>query len=173
MRTLFLALVLLVSLGCEQQAAEKPAAPAQPATTAAGAPTTPSPAAAPVTVAKAAPAPAMQPAAAPQKPAAPPAKPIVMKDSALGVVTFDHAKHKVDCATCHHPSKPEKAATKPQEACRTCHTKPVQAGMKTARQAAFHDAAAKKGTCIDCHTKEAAAGKKAPTTCKQCHVKAG
>ena len=96
-----------------------------------------------------------------------------MTDSPLGVVTFDHARHKLDCVTCHHPSKPEKAATKPQEACRTCHTKPPQPGMKTARQAAFHNATAKAGTCIDCHTKEAAAGKKAPTTCKQCHVKAG
>ena len=104
--------------------------------------------------------------------AKPPDKPIAMKDSALGVVTFDHAKHKVDCVTCHHASKPEKAATKPQEACRTCHTKPPTAPMKTGRQAAFHNATAKAGTCIDCHTKEAAAGKKAPTTCKQCHVKA-
>ena len=168
MRNLLLVFLLLVTFGCQQQqAADKPAA-AQPAATA---PATSTP---PTTVAKAEPAPAMpKAAAAPEKAPAPPAKPIEMKDSALGVVTFDHAKHKVDCATCHHPSKPEKAATKPQEACRTCHTKPVQAGMTTARQAAFHDAAAKKGTCIDCHTKENAAGKKAPTTCKQCHVKAG
>jgi len=94
-----------------------------------------------------------------------------MKDSVLGVVTFDHARHKLECAKCHHPAKPEKAAAKPQEACRSCHSKPLPAGMKTSRQSAFHNATAKAGTCVDCHVKEAAAGKKAPTTCKQCHVK--
>jgi nitrate/TMAO reductase-like tetraheme cytochrome c subunit len=44
--------------------------------------------------------------------------------------------------------------------------------MKTVTQAAFHNPAAKSGTCIDCHLKMNAEGKKAPTTCMQCHSKA-
>src|ERR1041384_980804 len=115
MRTVLSGLVLFLLLGCAQQSAQEPAkqAAAQPA---------PAAAMQPVEVAKTQPAPAMpttSAAPAPQKPGTPtpPAKPIEMKDSALGVVTFDHAKHKLDCATCHHPSKPEKAAAKPQEAC--------------------------------------------------------
>ena len=40
--------------------------------------------------------------------------------------------------------------------------------MKTKAQAAFHDAMAKKGTCVDCHVK-AAAGKKVPAKCNECH----
>jgi hypothetical protein len=93
----------------------------------------------------------------------------VLRDSPLGVVTFEHAKHKLECVTCHHASRPERAATAAQQACRTCHTKPVQPGMKTVRQAAFHNPTATAGTCIDCHKKS---GGQAPTVCKQCHVKA-
>jgi len=86
----------------------------------------------------------------------------------MGVVTFDHAKHKLDCVTCHHASRPEKPASAAEQACRACHTKPPQPGMKTVRQAAFHNPSATAGTCIDCHKKS---GGNAPTTCKQCHVK--
>jgi len=103
---------------------------------------------------------------------------IVMKDSATGVVTYDHPAHVKaadnKCETCHHASKPEKAATAPQQACRTCHTKDAAAPMKTKRQAAFHNPLAKAGTCIDCHAKLIAAGKSktAPTKCTDCHKKA-
>jgi hypothetical protein len=104
-----------------------------------------------------------------------PKDPIVMKDAPNGAVTFDHGKHTkagAKCEDCHHASKPEKAATKAQQACRDCHTKPPAAGMKTARQAAFHNPMAKTGTCVSCHIKQAAAGKTAPTKCADCHKKA-
>lgn len=91
-----------------------------------------------------------------------------------GAVKFDHKKHSTatKCETCHHASKPEKALKSPHEACADCHTTPVQAGMKTKLQAAFHNPTAQSGTCIDCHKKEAAAGKKTPAKCADCHVKA-
>jgi hypothetical protein len=100
---------------------------------------------------------------------------LILKGSPFGPVKFMHKAH-VDrvggkCETCHHPSKPEKPATAPQQACRDCHTKPAVAPMKTFTQAAFHNPLAKSGTCIDCHLKENAAGKKAPTKCTECHNK--
>ena len=102
----------------------------------------------------------------------PPTK-VVLKGNPMGGVTFDHAKHATlvgdKCDTCHHASKPEKAAKAKQEKCQTCHEKVATAPMKTGAKAAFHDAMAKKGTCIDCHVKEAAAGKKAPLKCNECH----
>jgi hypothetical protein len=55
--------------------------------------------------------------------------------------------------------------------CQDCHTKAATAPMKTNTQRAFHDATAKKGTCVDCHTAENAKGKKAPTKCNECHKK--
>jgi hypothetical protein len=101
---------------------------------------------------------------------------IILKGAPLGGVKFTHKEHadKVGgkCDTCHHASKPEKPATAAQQACRDCHTKPPQAGMKTGTQAAFHNPTAKAGTCIDCHLKmNAAEAKKAPTMCGQCHKK--
>lgn len=104
-----------------------------------------------------------------------PQRPIVMKDAAIGVVTFDHEKHikaGAHCEDCHHPSKPQRTATRAQQACRDCHTKPTLAGMKTGRQAAFHNPMAKAGTCVDCHVKQAAAGKAMPSKCADCHKKA-
>ncbi len=103
-----------------------------------------------------------------QKKVAPPAKPILLTGNPMGAVKFEHAKHSVPCETCHHSSRPEKPATAPQEACTTCHTKPTQPGMKTGKQAAFHNATASAGTCIDCHKKSGGA---APTKCVQCHKK--
>lgn len=101
---------------------------------------------------------------------------IILKGSPLGGVKFNHKAHiefaDKKCETCHHPSKPEKAAAAPQEACMDCHTKPPAAGMKTNRQGAFHNPTATAGTCIDCHKAENAKGKKAPTKCMQCHSKA-
>jgi hypothetical protein len=167
------ALLLLIIAGCqsEQKAAEQPAqqsaAPTSPATTPA-ATMSPSPAA------TATPAPGQAKPAnvaetkAPTAPATPPAKPLVLADSPLGAVTFDHSKHKLECKTCHHESRPQKPATAAQQACRACHTKPAQPGMTTVRQAAFHNPMATAGTCIDCHKQK---GGNAPTTCKQCHVK--
>ncbi len=101
---------------------------------------------------------------------------IIIKGSPLGAVRFPHKLHaetyaEGKCETCHHPSKPEKPAAAPQQACRDCHTKPPQPGMKTGTQGAFHSPTAKSGTCIDCHLKMNAAGKKAPTMCMQCHKK--
>jgi len=100
---------------------------------------------------------------------------VVLKGNPMGGVTFDHVAHAkaaggdAKCDTCHHASKPEKAATAKQEKCQTCHTKTATAPMKTNAKAAFHDAMAKKGICVDCHVKEAAAGKKVPAKCNECH----
>ena len=101
----------------------------------------------------------------------------VLKGNPMGGVNFDHAKHGKlvgdKCDTCHHASKPEKPMKAKAEKCQTCHTKTVEAPLKTNAKAAFHDAMAKKGTCIDCHVKEAAAGKKAPLKCNECHTVKG
>ncbi len=100
---------------------------------------------------------------------------VVLKGNPMGGVKFDHAKHGKlvgdKCDTCHHASKPEKAMKAKQEKCQTCHTKVAEAPMKTNAKLAFHDAMAKKGTCVDCHVKEGAAGKKAPSKCADCHKK--
>ncbi len=100
---------------------------------------------------------------------------VLMKDAALGAVTLKHKEHDArtagQCETCHHASKPERPETRPNQACRDCHTKPPGPGMKTSRQAAFHNSTAQSGVCIDCHRKEAAAGKKAPLKCAECHVR--
>lgn len=111
------------------------------------------------------PKPAPPPAAA--KPhAQPPAQPIVLTGAPLGAVRFDHSRHKVDCAICHHPSREPRPASAPQQPCTACHTKPPQAGMTTGKQAAFHNPAATAGTCIDCHKRS---GGSAPIKCVQCH----
>ncbi len=100
---------------------------------------------------------------------------VILKGNPMGGVKFNHTTHAKlvgdKCDTCHHPSKPEKAAKAKQENCTDCHTKTAAAPMKTTIKLAFHDAMAKKGTCIDCHLKEAAAGKKAPAKCAECHKK--
>jgi hypothetical protein len=100
---------------------------------------------------------------------------VVLKGNPMGGVKFDHAAHTKlaadKCVTCHHASKPEKAAKAAQENCQDCHTKTATAPMKTTTKLAFHDSVAKTGVCIDCHTKEAAAGKKAPVKCPECHKK--
>ena len=93
---------------------------------------------------------------------------VILKGAPMGGVKFEHAKHKVDCQTCHHPSREPRAASAPQQACTGCHTKPPQPGMKTGKQAAFHNPTATAGTCIDCHKKSGGA---APTKCVQCHKK--
>ena len=104
----------------------------------------------------------------------PPGK-VVLKGNPMGGVNFDHAAHMkaaggaAKCDTCHHASKPEKAAKAKNEKCQTCHTKAATAPMKTNAKAAFHDAMAKKGICVDCHVKEAAGGKKVPVKCNECH----
>ncbi len=102
------------------------------------------------------------------KKVAPPAKPILISGNPMGSVKFEHSKHQVACETCHHASRSEKPASAAQQACTNCHTKPTQAGMKTGKQAAFHNASATAGTCIDCHKKSGGA---APTKCTECHKK--
>ena len=129
-------------------------------------PATAEPAKAAPAAANSAPAPAAQ-AAAKQKPT-PPAKPILLTGNPMGAVKYEHAKHPFPCETCHHPSREPKPGTAPQQACTTCHTKPPQPGMKTGKQAAFHNPTATAGTCIDCHKKS---GGNAPTKCTQCHKK--
>lgn len=102
-----------------------------------------------------------------QKPTVP-AKPILLTGSPMGGVRFEHSKHPVACEACHHPAREPKKGSAPEEACTSCHTKPSQPGMKTGKQAAFHNANATAGTCIDCHKKSSGA---APTKCTQCHKK--
>ena len=100
---------------------------------------------------------------------------MVLTGSPLGGVRFEHKLHVTragnNCATCHHPSRPEKAASAPQQACSDCHTKVAAAPMKTKHQAAFHDPMAQSGLCIDCHKADKAKPKKAPLGCMDCHKK--
>lgn len=130
---------------------------------------TPAVAAAPVQAIQAAP---QQPAPAAPKTAAPPDV-IVLTGSPLGGVRLEHKLHATragnDCTKCHHPSKPEKPASAPQQACSDCHLKKAAAPMKTIYQGAFHNPMAQSGTCIDCHKSENAKGKKAPSNCMDCH----
>ena len=97
----------------------------------------------------------------------------ILRGSPIGPVKFEHKLHQEragnKCETCHHPSRPEKPATAAQQSCLECHTKPLQAGMKTGVQGAFHNPLAKNGTCIDCHKMQNAQGKNAPTKCTDCH----
>ncbi len=100
---------------------------------------------------------------------------VILKAKPLGGVKFEHKLHvaRADnkCETCHHPSKPEKPATAPQQACSDCHTQPAAPPMKTSLQGAFHNPTATAGTCINCHKVENAKGKKAPVRCMDCHKK--
>ena len=123
--------------------------------------------------------PAQTTPAAPQEPAPAESKKAVARDvlvltgSPLGGVRFEHKLHIAragnNCATCHHPSKPEKPASAPQEACSDCHTNAAPPPMKTKHQAAFHNPTAQSGTCIDCHKAQSATGKKPPLNCMECH----
>jgi competence protein ComEA len=97
-----------------------------------------------------------------------PTKPILLTGNPMGGVRFEHSKHPVACDTCHHASREPKPGKAAQQACTDCHTKPTQPGMKTGKQAAFHNATATAGTCIDCHKKSGGA---APIKCAQCHKK--
>lgn len=103
----------------------------------------------------------------------PPQDVFILRDSPLGVVKFEHRLHQEraanKCETCHHASREAKPARSAQQSCFDCHTKAPQPGMKTGRQAAFHNPTAQAGTCIDCHKMQNALGKKAPTRCMDCH----
>jgi competence protein ComEA len=111
---------------------------------------------------------AAPPAEAAKQKATPPSKPILLTGNPMGGVRFEHTKHPVACETCHHASRDPNPGKAAQQACHDCHTKPPQPGMKTGKQAAFHNAAATAGTCIDCHKKS---GGDAPIKCAQCHKK--
>lgn len=141
-------------------------APAEPQSQAAAAPS-----ATPSEVQKAAPAAASVPVAEAKK--VRPKDVYILRGSPIGPVKFEHKLHQEragnKCETCHHPSRPEKPATAAQQSCLECHTKPLQAGMKTGVQGAFHNPMAKNGTCIDCHKMQNAQGKNAPTKCTDCH----
>lgn len=104
-----------------------------------------------------------------------PKESMILKGAPMGGVKFEHALHSKraadKCETCHHVSKPEKPSTAAQQPCMECHTKPLQPGMKTGRQAAFHNSVAQAGMCVDCHKKANAAGKMAPAKCAECHKK--
>lgn len=118
------------------------------------------------------------PAPAKPAPASPPAKApenaIILKAS-LGGVRFEHKSHSevrhVACESCHHASRPEKPATLPQQACRTCHTSMAAPPMKTKLQAVFHNPTGTAGTCIDCHKTSNTKGLAAPVKCLECHKK--
>ena len=101
---------------------------------------------------------------------------VILKETpVMGGVKLMHKLHVEraanKCETCHHASKPAKANTTPQQACRDCHTKTAAAPMKTKLQAAFHNPTAQAGNCITCHKTENAKGKKAPVKCADCHKK--
>lgn len=101
---------------------------------------------------------------------------VILKGAPSGGVKLDHKAHasklKIDCVTCHHASKPEKPLKTKEQKCTDCHTKTATPPMKTTVKLAFHDAMAKKGTCVDCHVKEKAAGKtNVPIKCAECHKK--
>lgn len=101
---------------------------------------------------------------------------VTLKGNPMGGVKFNHMLHSKErsaskCDTCHHAAKPEKAAKSATETCADCHTKTAAAPMKTNYKGSFHNAPAKKGTCIDCHVAENAKGKKAPVKCADCHKK--
>jgi hypothetical protein len=102
---------------------------------------------------------------------------VILKGAPIGGVKFEHKLHahdrKIKCETCHHPSKPQKAAKAANQKCTDCHTKVAAAPMKTKLQAAFHDPMAKKGVCVDCHLDGVKKGtaKKAPAKCADCHKK--
>lgn len=100
---------------------------------------------------------------------------IILGGSPLGGVKFEHQLHVErdtgQCVVCHHASRPEKPETKPNQACRDCHTKPLPAGMKTTKQAAFHRSSGQAGLCIDCHKQANAKGGKSPLKCVECHLK--
>ena len=112
-------------------------------------------------------APVAPPGPAPQRPTGK-----VTLPAKLGAVTFDHEKHagklSIACATCHHPSRPQKPLASEQQACRDCHTMPATPPMKTSLQAAFHDPRGATGTCINCHKQK---GGSAPVKCLECHQK--
>jgi Zn finger protein HypA/HybF involved in hydrogenase expression len=116
---------------------------------------------------------AFAPALTAQQPKAPDS--VVLTGSPLGGVKFAHKVHaqdrKIDCKTCHHASRPEKPLKSEYQKCTDCHTKSAAAPMKTPTRGAFHDAMAKKGTCVDCHVAGNAKGKKAPLKCPDCHKK--
>jgi hypothetical protein len=102
---------------------------------------------------------------------------VVLKGNPMGGVKFNHTAHvklaEDKCETCHHPSKPEKPLQTAHQKCQGCHTKTATAPMKTNTRGAFHDALAKKGTCIDCHLKSAATSTTVPkaSKCTDCHKK--
>jgi hypothetical protein len=101
---------------------------------------------------------------------------IILTGAPTGGVKLNHkahaVTHKIECVTCHHASKPEKPLKSKEQKCTDCHTKTATPPMKTTVKLAFHDAMAKKGTCVDCHLKEKAAGKtKVPVKCAECHKK--
>jgi hypothetical protein len=103
---------------------------------------------------------------------------IILKGNPMGSVKFRHRLHtdvrEIECATCHHASKPQKTANAAQQACSTCHVSVAVEPMVTNIKAAFHNDDATAGLCISCHTKENAAHKHklAPVKCRDCHNKA-
>ena len=100
---------------------------------------------------------------------------VILKGAPMGGVRFAHKLHTdgrhINCAVCHHASKPEKPQTIPQQACTTCHLRSPVPPMKTKLQAAFHDPSASSGLCMDCHKQENVKGRAAPVKCLQCHKK--
>ena len=171
---LLLALVVFACGKEEEQprvAGHPPSAAPGAAATGTSAPASP-PAAATTAAAPAVSAAASPPAKAPARPAPQRPRGEISLPAKLGAVTFDHERHAkqpgTTCATCHHPSRPQKPLASESQACRDCHTAPAVPPMETSRQAAFHDPKGATGTCIDCHRKQDGA---APLKCLECHKK--
>ncbi|MCG6927726.1 MAG: cytochrome c family protein [Acidobacteria bacterium] len=92
-------------------------------------------------------------------------------------VDFDHAKHteRTKCGTCHH-TQAELTAESAEEVatCVSCHKDPEEAKTPSCAEMS-----PKKNPyhikCMGCHKdevkKDASLKGKAPTTCKECHVK--
>jgi c(7)-type cytochrome triheme protein len=80
------------------------------------------------------------------------------KAAGFGGVKFTHkthvGEHNIQCERCHHALQGDSRQKASGQACSSCHTKQPLPPVKTALQAAFHNAGATAGMCIDCHKAE-------------------
>ena len=88
-------------------------------------------------------------------------------------VAFDHAKHVegTECASCHH-TQPDLTATSGEAAtCVSCHKDPTDEAPSCAEMSPKKNPYHIK--CMGCHKDSVKkdASLKAPTKCKECHVK--
>jgi len=95
------------------------------------------------------------------------AKDVITLPSKQGAVTLTHKAHvahaQKKCNACHHLDKADGSDAKKCSQCHKEKESEVNGKKVISAKDAFHQ------NCKDCHKKDAA--KKAPTTCKGCHVK--